>query len=137
MAIEFTYDDGVDGAGLRHGYRKVICTWTSDGSGDASGTTQKLVGTLVKATTNPTDEPTDNYDITLADQDGLDILAGCDAGLTNRDTTNAEEVYFLVKDHAGSPLAQSVHPVVCGPVIVTVAAAGATKTGVLNLYLRD
>lgn len=136
MAIAFTYDDGTDGAGLRHGYRKVICSWTSDGSGDASGSTQKLVGTLVKATTNPTDGPTDNYDITLADEDGVNILAGCDDDLADRDTTTSEEIYFFVKDHAGTPLAQSVHPVVCGPITVTVANAGATKSGVLNLFLR-
>ncbi len=137
MAMTFAYDDGVDGAGIRHGYRKVICSWTSDGAGAASGTTQKLVGTLVKATTVPTDSPTDNYDIVLTDGDGVNILAGCDDDLVDRDTTASEEIYFLVKDHTGSPLAQSVHPVVCGPLTVTVAVAGSTKSGVLNLFLRD
>lgn len=136
MPVTFAYDEGADGAGNRHVIRKVIVSWTSDGSGDASGTSQKLVGELVKATTNPTDGPTDNYDITLADEDGVNILAGCDDDLADRDTANSEEVYFLVKDHAGSPLAQSLHPVICGPVTVTVAAAGATKSGVLNLFIR-
>lgn len=135
--ITFDYDEGADGAGNWHPYRKVICSWTSDSSGDASGTTKKLVGTLVKATTNPTDGPTDNYDITLADEDGVNLLGGCDDDLTDRDTANSEEVYFLVKDHAGTPLAQSIHPVVCGVVTVTVAAAGSIKSGVLNLFLRD
>lgn len=138
MAIDFTYDDGADGAGIRHGYRKVICTWTSDGSGDASGTTQKLVGTLVKATTNPgSAAPTVNYDIAITDGDGIDVLAACDDDLADRDTTASEEVYFLVKDHAGSPLAQSAHPVVCGPLTVTISTAGDSKNGVLNLFLRD
>lgn len=136
MAMTFAYDEGSDGAGYRHAYRKVVVSWTSDGSGDASGTSQKLVGELVKATTNPTDGPTDNYDITLTDEDGVNILAGCDDDLADRDTTNSEEVYFFLKDHAGSPLAQSLHPVICGTVTVTVAAAGATKSGVLNLFLR-
>lgn len=137
MAITFTYDEGHDRNGQYRGVRKVIASWTSDGSGDASGTTGKLAGLLVKAVTNPTDGPTDNYDITLADEDGVNILAGCDDDLTDRDTANSEEVYFLVKDHAGSPLAQSLHPVVCGPLTVTVAAAGDTKSGVLTLFLRD
>jgi hypothetical protein len=136
MAMTFAYDDGTDNLGTRRGVRKVICSWTCDGSGDASGTTGKLVGALVKASTNPTDSPTDNYDITLADEDGIDILAACQSSLLNRDVTNSEEVYFFVKDAAGTPLAQPVHPVVCGALTVTVAAAGNTKSGVLNLYLR-
>lgn len=136
-SMTFTYDNGIDGSGRGHGFRKVVVTWTSASDGTASGVTQKLVGTLVKATTNPSDGPTDNYDITLTDEDGVNILANCDDDLADRDTTNSEEVYFLVKDHAGSPLAQSVHPVVCGKLTVAIAAAGDTKTGVLNLYLRD
>lgn len=138
MAVTFTYEEGDDHESKRRGIRKVIASWTSDGSGDATGTTGKIVGTLVKGTTNPTDGPTDNYDITLTDEDGVNILASCDDDLADRDTTNSEEVYFLVKDHAaGTPLAQSLHPVVCSKITVTVAAAGATKSGVLTLYLRD
>jgi len=136
MPVTFAYDDGADGTGAQRGFRKVICSWTSDAAGAAAGTSQKLVGTLVKATTKPTDGPTDNYDIVLTDGDGVNILTGCDDDLVDRDTTNAEEVYFLVKDHAGSPLAQAIHPVVCSPLTVTVAAAGDTKSGVLNLFLR-
>lgn len=136
MAMTFTYDEGYDQSGNRRGIRKVACSWTSDGSGDASGTA-KLVGTLVKASTNPTDAPTDNYDITLTDSDGVNVLTACQGSLLNRHTTTSQEVYFLVLDTAGTPLAQSVHPVVCGDITVTVAAAGATKSGVLNLYLRD
>ena len=135
MAMTFTYDNGRDESGSYRGVRKVIASWTSDGSGDASGTA-KIVGTLVKATTNPTDGPTDNYDIVLTDDDGIDILAACQNDLTNRDTTNSEQVYFLVKDTAETALAQSVHPIVCGLVTVTIAAAGDTKSGVLNLFLR-
>lgn len=137
MPITFAYDDGYDGSGRAHAMRKVICSWSTDGSGDASGTTAKLVGTLVKATTNPADGPTDNYDITLTDEDGINILSSCDDDLADRDTTTSEEVYFLVKDHAGSPVAQSIQPVICGPLIVTVAAGGSSKSGVLNLFLRD
>lgn len=136
MAMSFAFDDGYDENGKRGTVRKVICSWTSDGSGDASGTV-KLVGTLVKASTNPTDAPTDNYDITLTDEDGVNVLAACQSGLSNRHTTTSQEVYFLVLDAAGSPLAQSAHPVVCGDITVAVAAAGAAKSGVLNLYLRD
>lgn len=127
MAMEFTYDVGADGQGNHRGLRKVVCSWTSDGSGNASGDTLKLVGELVKATTNPTDGPTANYDISLTDDDGVDILANCDASLANRHTTTSEEVYFLVKEQ---------RPVVCGIITVAITNAGATKSGVLNLFLR-
>lgn len=137
-SMAFTYDNGNDGSGRGHGLRKVIATWTSDASGDCVGTTEKLVGTLVKASTNPSaTAPTDNYDITLTDNDGVNILSACDDDLADRDTTNSEEVYFLVKDHAVTPLAQSIHPVVCSEITVTIAAAGNSKSGVLNLFLRD
>lgn len=134
--MTFTYDEGYDENGRKRPYHTVVCSWTSDASGDATGAA-KMVGTLVKASTNPTDGPTDNYDITLTDADGVNVLTACQSNLTNRHTTNSQEVYFLVLDAAGSPLAQSVHPVVCGDITVTVAAAGNTKSGVLTLYFRD
>jgi len=132
--MTFTTDRGYDGDGQPSEIRKVICTWTS--ASDVASGDVRLVGTLVKATTNPgSAAPTDNYDITLTDEDGVDVLANCQSSLANRDTTTSEEVYFLVKDAA--PLAQSIHPVVCNTITVSVAAAGDAKNGVINLYLRD
>ncbi len=133
--VTFAYDDGVDGGGLRRGITKVVVSWTCTAGGAADGTSRKLVGTLVKAVTDPTDSPTDNYDITLTDDAGADILSNCDADLTNRDVTNSEERYFLIKDAAST--AQSLHPIVCSTVTVTIANAGSTKSGVLYLYVRN
>lgn len=137
MAVTITYDDGHDGKGGRGGIRKVKASWTSDGDGDASGTTRKIVGTLVKAVTVPsgTAAPSANYDITITDDNSVNVLAGCDDDLTDRHTSNTEEVYFLVKDHAMTPLAQSLHPKVCNELTVTVANAGDTKSGTLILYV--
>lgn len=135
-SMSFTYDDGADGAGLRGNIRKVIADWTSDDSdGTASGTTRKIVGRLIKAVTDPGSvAPTDDYDITITDPEGLDVLAVCQSGLSNRDTANSEQVYFLVLDAAGTPLAQSIHPVVCDPLTIAVANAGNSKTGQIILY---
>lgn len=133
--MEFTYDNGADQTGKVRGVRRVIASWTSDSSGNDSGTV-KLVGTLVKAVTNPgSAAPTDNYDITLTDDDGVNVLTACQRTLLDRDTANSEEVYFFVLD--GAPLAQSVHPVVCGNITVAVANAGSAKNGTISLYLRD
>ena len=137
-SMTFTYDEGYDRTGLRGGIRRVICDWLSDDSdGTVSGTTDKIVGTLVKGVTDPGSvAPTDNYDITLTDEEGLDVLGACQSTLANRDTANSEQVYFLVLDAAGTPLAQSVHPVVCDKLTVSIANAGNAKTGQLILYYK-
>jgi hypothetical protein len=132
MALTFTYEREVGGIA------RVIAAWTSDGSGDASGTTAvRVCGRLVKATTDPgSAAPTDNYDITITDDEGVNVLTACQSSLLNRDTANSEEVYFLVLDAAGTALAQSVHPVVCSALTFTVANAGASKTGQIILYVQ-
>jgi hypothetical protein len=134
MAMTFTYDDGHDkNGGSRGAVRKIICSWTSDGSGDATGTTLKVNGFLLKGVTNPTDGPTDDYDITLTDDEGANLLSGSFDDLADRDTTNTETVHFNLTDGA-APIA--AYPAVCSTITVTVAAAGNTKSGVLVLYYK-
>jgi hypothetical protein len=133
MAMAFTYDDGYARKGVGGLIRRVICSWTSDGSGDAAGTSEKINGELLKGVTNPTDGPTDNYDIVLTDDDGANLLSGSFDDLADRDTTNTETVHFNLTDGT-VPIA--AYPAVCSTVTVTVAAAGNAKSGVLTLYYR-
>lgn len=137
--MAFTYDDGVDAVGVRGGIVKIIADWTSDDTtGAVSGTTRKIVGEIVKAVTDPgATAPTDDYDIAVTDEEGVDVLAPCQSTLANRDTANSEQVYFLVKDAAGTPLAQPVHPVVCDKLTVSITNAGNSKVGQLILYVRQ
>ncbi len=133
MALTFTYEREVGGIA------RVIAAWTSDGSGNASGTTAvRVCGRLVKAVTDPgSAAPTDNYDVTITDDEDVNVLTACQSSLLNRDTANSEETYFLVLDAAaGTPLAQSVHPVVCGTLTVTVSNAGNAKSGQIILYVQ-
>lgn len=119
--------------------RKLIVDWLSDDTtGAVSGTTDKpIIGTLIKAVTDPGAEaPTASYDITITDAEGVNVLAGCDDDLADRHESTTEEVYFLVKDHAGTPLAQSLHPVVADLLTIAVANAGNSKNGQLILYYR-
>lgn len=52
--------------------------------------TEAIEGRLLKLVTNPgAVQPTDNYDLTIEDQHGHDVLEGVGA---NRDTLNTEEV---------------------------------------------
>ena len=97
--------------------------WTSDASGDCDVGVVHLDGQILRVVTDPdgTNAPTDNYDITFVDEHGFDILA---ADLANRDTANTEQkVPTAVTEHYG-------------PVTVTVAAAGDTKSGVITIYVR-
>lgn len=101
-------------------YTKITVAWTSDGSGNATGTV-RCDGFLVRAVTVPTDSPTDNYDITLV-QDAADQLGGF---LLDRDTTNTEvkiptDPIFLGGDHT-----------------FTIANAGATKSGTCYLWIVE
>jgi uncharacterized phage infection (PIP) family protein YhgE len=117
------------GGGGDKGVQKITVTWTSDASGNAD-TTLNLFGYFLKGVTDPTDGPTDNYDITLV-QDGADQLTGL---LTNRDTTNSEVVYGIAKN--SSDIAP-VPPFLVGDHTFTVAAAGNAKSGVCILYVTD
>ena len=139
-SVTFTYDDGGDGIGLTGSIRQVIIDWVSDSAtGAASGTSHKIVGTLIKAVTIPGaggSAPTDNYDITLSDGNVTDFLANCKTGLANRDTANTEEVYFFLVDQDSSPLSLAARPVVCDTLAVAISNAGNTKTGRIILYYR-
>lgn len=72
--------------------RELTFSWTgdaSDGTVPATATTAAVNGYVFMAVTNPgSTAPTDNYDITLTDADGVDIFG---AELSNRDTTNSEQ----------------------------------------------
>lgn len=101
--------------------RKYVVSWTSDASGDATATLP-LDGAIMRVVTNPDDTaaPTDNYDVTIVDGDGLDLLNS--EGL-DRDTLNSEQIF---------PTNPPFHN---GDVTVTIANAGNTKAGTVTLYV--
>ena len=116
MAIVFTEE-------TNGSIKSIKAEWTSDGSGDASGETEhEYSGKCLLFTTDPVDGPTDNYDVTVLDDNGLDVLAGAGA---DRDTTNTEQ---KVETNLGA--------VAGGKLTFVVANAGAAKSGVAYLYLR-
>jgi hypothetical protein len=107
--------------------RKIIFSWVAGQGafeGTASGTTTLAYdGKVLGLTTDPgVGPPTDNYDLTLADSDGTDVLLG--AGL-NRDTTTVESV------------AEASLGAVCGSKLTfAVAAAGSAAEGTAIVYIR-
>lgn len=134
-AMTFTYDDGVDGAGLRCNIRTVIVDWLSDDTtGAVSGTSRKVVGELIKGVTDPgATAPTDDYDIAITDEEGADVLAASFDNLADRDTANSETVHFGLTD---GTVNTSAFPVVCSKLTIAVTNAGNSKVGRLVLYVR-
>lgn len=73
----------------------VVFSWTgasNDGDVTPTACTGAINAYIKKVVTDPGDgvPPTDNYDITLTDSNGLDVMGG---KLANRDTANTEVAY--------------------------------------------
>ena len=111
--------------------RKITWAWTSaaDGSAGGSGgggrTTVAFDGILQRLVTVPGAAgaaPTALYDLTITDEDGVDVLLGAGA---NRSASATEQV-----------AASSLGVVAGDRLTLTVAAAGDSKSGTVHLYIR-
>jgi hypothetical protein len=83
--------------------RVLVYTATGDAADGSIPNTvlPKIEGRLIALITNPgAVAPTDNYDITLEDSDGLDRLQGTGA---NRDTANSEQAAILFASSSAHP----------------------------------
>jgi len=106
--------------------------WVADGDGNftATVTKQPVEGYAVKAITNPgATAPADNYDITITDEDGVDVMGGA---LADRDTTTSEEVVpkFSAQNVYG---AKRVH----GFLTVTITnITNADANGTIKLFIE-
>lgn len=106
------------------GIQKIRWAWTSDASGNADLITERAYyGEVLALVTDPdgTDAPTDDYDITITDVEGYDVMQGAGADL---DTANTETAV---------PTAASV---AFGTLTLNVSNAGDSKSGVAILYLK-
>jgi len=123
-SVDITYKD--------HGpVRWVRWSWTSDGSGDVSGTdTGDREGEILRWVTNPgATAPSANYDIVVNDEDGVDVAVGV---LGNRHTSTSEQAVGLIGD--GSTTDKAVFFV--GKLSLVVSNAGSAKEGVLTMFYR-
>ena len=109
--------------------KKIKFAWTAGTVGEAgtaSGQTTKVYsGKILGLATVPGtggDQPDDDYDITVADEDGMDVLMG---GGANRDETNTEYV-----------LSASLGAVANDKLTFAVAAAGSGLKGVAYLFIQ-
>lgn len=141
MTATVTYDDAFYPGGNTQGrIRKIIIDFlTDDSAGTASVTTRPISGELIKIVTDPGSTPTDNWDVILTDDEGVDLSLHLSdaaiAALIARDTSNSEETYLPLEDEAGTARI-GLWPVVCGPLTVSLAAAGNAKTAQVTIYYR-
>lgn len=126
MVMTITYETG-------HRLKKILASWTSDdAAGTASGTTVHVSGYLLKGVTDPgTAAPTANYDITLTDPEGTNLLGNCQDDLVDRHTSNTEVVDFVIAAGAQT----GARPCVDDKITISVAAAGNAKTGQIIIYI--
>ena len=97
--------------------RRIVVDWVADAADATVPDTllPTIEGRLFELTTNPGGTaPTDNYDITLIDAEGIDRLQGVGA---NRDTANTESA---IPVYSGS----TIHPVVSKTDALTLKIAG-------------
>jgi hypothetical protein len=105
--------------------KKIKFAWTSTAGGAASDTTDEVYsGKVLLLVTVPdgTDAPTDNYDITVTDEDSVDVLCGAGA---NRDTADTEYVQESSLGVMGN-----------SKLTLNVSAAGNAKKGEVYLFIR-
>lgn len=114
--------------------RRYSMAWTSSSdTGAVSGIeSEDLDGELLAVVFTPGSggtQPSDQYDVTLLDDDGFDALQGKGA---NRSNVTATMLTPLIGD--GTTTNQRVP--LSGTYQLTVAAAGNSKTGTVTLYYR-
>ena len=120
--VTFTYDEIGP-------IKRIIVDWESDASGDADDVSRKISGTLIKGVTNPgAPAPTDDYDIVITDEAGLNVLGQSVDDLIDRDTATTEEVYFNIG------AASSFVPVVADLLTFTISNAGNATQGQIIIY---
>lgn len=112
--------------------KSVTFSWVSDATGDSAGTSLKLSGQILRVVFKPsaTAQPTNAYDITISDEDGLDILATLGGDLSN--TTATQVLPCVTNGTAGNSGAIAFD----STLTIAVSNAGDTKAGTVVIYYR-
>ena len=108
---------------------ELVFIWTSEGNGTyTESSTNPVDGYLVLVVTDPdgTSVPTDNYDITLTDDEGVDVMGGA---LANRDTANTEQALPKIATSYGGRW-------VNGLITLNIESAGNATSGEVILTIQ-
>lgn len=111
--------------------KKITWAWTSDASGNADKITDSVLdGEVLQLETVPSGggtQPTDLYDITITDENSVDVLSGAGA---NRSNASNQSVWPVTAVGAYAPSG------VRGKLTLNVSNAGNTKSGTAILFVR-
>jgi len=111
---------------------KISFDWTADSDGDCSGkSTATFSGCIKRVVIIPddTDTPTDQYDVVINDDDGIDVLAG--AGADCPGGTNAATL------HLTPVTTKKVETLICNTKLtLQVSNAGDSKKGKVYVFIR-
>lgn len=108
---------------VSHAIKKITFSWTSNAEGAATATTKdSYEGILESAVFVPDGSavPSDQYDVVITDENGLDVLKGEGANRSNSVTQRIQPK---------TPIANS-------KLTLVVSNAGSEKKGEVYLYLR-
>lgn len=115
---------------------RYVYDWASDDSGDVNDTnTQLIEGILENVSFVPGSggsQPSANYDVTIKDEQDIDILGGRGVNLSN---STASRIKPAVAMHDGTT-AHVGAVVVADSLEIVVANTGDTKSGTIILYVR-
>jgi hypothetical protein len=137
MAGSFTVTNQSQYRGPGRPVQRYTIVWTSSAGGAVSGTAtgDYISGQLVRVVFIPGTagvQPSNNYSVQLTDSNGLDILAGQGASLSNSTTTNISPG---MKDSDGTNVG-IVPAAIDDQLTPVVSAAGNAKQGTVVLYIR-
>ena len=113
--------------------KKLELDWLCDASGNVNGVdTEAISGEILRVTFTPDGggtAPTNLYDVTLDDEDGIDVLNGKGANLSNTTTTSIAPLY-------GDGTTTNRPVAVDGKLTLDVSNAGNAKGGIVAVYYR-
>lgn len=116
------------------GARICVWEWTSDASGDGSGDDFEIenVGgyiTSVQFRPDTTDIPTDDYDVTITDEQGIDVIYGKGTDI-DKDPDDSENIRMPLTPDGDRPFISQQ------TLSLTVSSAGNAKSGTVILVLE-
>lgn len=116
------------------GYEAYLVDWTSDASGNVTSTIRGMFGQILRVTTNPdagATSPTASYDMTLKDDDEIDVLFGFGADLSQ----SASKTFTCRTVDSGTTT--TTIPVMVGTDLdLAITSAGNAKSGVIRIYMK-
>jgi len=111
---------------------KITIQWTADPSGNATVAVAGLAGVLMRVVTHPGPAaPTDNYDLTLTDEAGVDVF---NSQGQNRDSATSEQFCpgVTVSDGTNNTVTP---PAIGSDCTLNVSGAGNGGQGTVYLFL--